>query len=110
MSFCGFAPPGRKRKRQDGEGSDGPCQTENKTMGLRLRRREHQSIIIGDNITVTIEYAENGEVELDIQAPREIPVDRQEVRERKLGTQVLADLLSRNIRRNRPQPPRVATA
>jgi carbon storage regulator len=46
---------------------------------LVLTRKPTQKIRIADNITLTIVRVQDGEVKIGIDAPREIPVMRQEV-------------------------------
>jgi carbon storage regulator len=46
---------------------------------LVLSRQRDESIIIGDNVVVTIVDIRGDKVRLGIQAPQEIPVHRQEV-------------------------------
>ena len=46
---------------------------------LVLSRLRDESIIIGDNIVITIVDVRGDKVRLGIQAPKEIPVHRQEV-------------------------------
>jgi carbon storage regulator len=46
---------------------------------LVLSRQRDESIIIGDNIVITIVDIRGDKVRLGIEAPREIPVHRQEV-------------------------------
>jgi carbon storage regulator len=48
---------------------------------LVLSRERDESIVIGDNIVVTIVDVRGDKVRLGIQAPAEIPVHRQEVYE-----------------------------
>ena len=48
---------------------------------LVLSRQRDESIIIGDNIVVTIVDVRGDKVRLGIEAPKEIPVHRQEVYE-----------------------------
>ncbi|MGC4002146.1 MAG: carbon storage regulator CsrA [Pirellulales bacterium] len=48
---------------------------------LVLSRQHDESIIIGDNITVTIVDIRGDKVRLGINAPSEVPVHRQEVYE-----------------------------
>lgn len=48
---------------------------------LVLSRQPDQSIIIGDNIVITVVEIRGDKVRLGIQAPSEIPVHRQEVYE-----------------------------
>lgn len=52
---------------------------------LVLTRRKNESIVIGDNVTVTVTGIENfvgGRVFLSVRAPRNIVVHRNEVNER----------------------------
>ncbi len=48
---------------------------------LVLSRRRDESIMIGDNIVVTVVDIRGDKVRLGINAPKEIPVHRQEVYE-----------------------------
>lgn len=53
---------------------------------LTLTRRWGEKIVIGtgpDAVTVTIVGIERGKVRLGIEAPKDVPVDRLEVREEK---------------------------
>lgn len=52
-------------------------------MSLVLSRRVGETIVIGEDITVTITGIKAGQVRFAINAPADIEVDRQEVRERK---------------------------
>lgn len=49
---------------------------------LILTRKEGESIIIGDNVKVTVLGYRQGEIRIGIEAPREIPVHREEIAER----------------------------
>ncbi len=49
---------------------------------LILARRIGESIVIGDNITVTVVQLRSGRVRLGIEAPSDVSVHRQEVFER----------------------------
>jgi len=49
---------------------------------LILTRKEGESLVIGDDITVKVVLAEGTSIRLGIQAPREIPVLREEVADR----------------------------
>ena len=51
---------------------------------LILNRYPGQSILIGDDITITVIKSDRGQVTIGIDAPRDIAVDREEIRERKL--------------------------
>jgi carbon storage regulator len=60
---------------------------------LVLSRQRDESIIIGDNVVVTVVDIRGDKVRLGIQAPQEIPVHRREVydaiqRENLLASQV----------------------
>lgn len=46
---------------------------------LVLSRKENEQIVIGENIVVKIINVKNGRVRLGIEAPRHLPVHRQEV-------------------------------
>ncbi|MCP3911101.1 MAG: carbon storage regulator CsrA [Actinomycetia bacterium] len=68
---------------------------------LVLSRRANQSIVIGDNVTITVIEIRNDQVRLGITAPREIRVHREEVaaeiraanqRAASTGTKVTKDL------------------
>jgi len=45
---------------------------------LILTRFIGQSIVIGDDITITVKPGRNGEVKLGVRAPKEIKVHREE--------------------------------
>ena len=48
---------------------------------LVLSRKKNESIVINDNITILIVEIRGDKVRLGVQAPKEIPVHRQEVYE-----------------------------
>ncbi len=48
---------------------------------LVLSRQRDESIVIGDNVVITIVDVRGDKVKLGIEAPREVPVHRQEVYE-----------------------------
>ena len=50
---------------------------------LVLCRRTSESLLIGDEVTVTVLAVKGNQVRFGIAAPREVSVDRQEVWERK---------------------------
>lgn len=50
---------------------------------LILTRKQNQNICIGDNIVVTVLGVQGGSVRIGIAAPDEMPIDREEIRERK---------------------------
>ena len=49
---------------------------------LVLSRKPDESVFISDNIVVTVLSIQGDKVRLGIEAPREMPVHRQEVHER----------------------------
>ena len=51
---------------------------------LILARYENERIYIGNNITLTVVEIRDGTVRLGFEAPPEIRVDREEVRERRI--------------------------
>lgn len=50
---------------------------------LVLTRRVGETLMIGDNVTVTVLDVKGGEAHIEIVAPKDVPVDREEVRARK---------------------------
>lgn len=50
---------------------------------LILTRRVGETVVIGNDVTVTILGIKGNQVRLGVYAPREIAVDRQEIYERK---------------------------
>ena len=49
---------------------------------LKLTRRVNESLMIGDQITVTVLEVKGRQVRLGVNAPKEVPVHRKEVYER----------------------------
>lgn len=49
---------------------------------LVLSRRENESIVVGNSVTIKVVGIRGNKVRLAIDAPPEVPVDRAEVRER----------------------------
>ncbi|HET9392723.1 MAG TPA: carbon storage regulator CsrA [Candidatus Rubrimentiphilum sp.] len=49
---------------------------------LVLTRKVNQSIAIGDDVRIVVVAIEGDQVRLGIEAPREVAVDRSEVREK----------------------------
>jgi len=66
---------------------------------LVLSRQRDESIIIGDNIVITIVDIRGDKVRLGIEAPTEIPVHRQEVYEAIQRENAKADAEGRVVRR-----------
>lgn len=58
---------------------------------LVLSRKKDESIVINDNIVVTIVEIRGDKVRLGIDAPRDVPVHRQEVLDAIIREQNLAD-------------------
>ncbi len=50
---------------------------------LVLTRKVGETLVIGDDVTITVTFVENGKVSLGINAPPTIRVDRSEVHERR---------------------------
>ena len=50
---------------------------------LILERRRDEQILIGDDIVITVVETRDDRVQIGITAPREVRVDRREVRERR---------------------------
>lgn len=48
---------------------------------LVLSRKKNESIVIDENITITVVEVRGDKVRLGIQAPREVPIHRSEVHE-----------------------------
>ncbi len=49
---------------------------------LVLTRHPGQRIIIGDNIAITIVDVRGGQVRIGVEAPKEVPVHREEIAKR----------------------------
>jgi carbon storage regulator len=52
---------------------------------LVLTRRQGESICVGDGIVITVLSTENGRARIGIKAPRDVRIDRTEVRAKKLA-------------------------
>lgn len=50
---------------------------------LCLSRRLGQAILIGDGVLIRVVQIDRGKIRLRIEAPRDVAIDREEVRERK---------------------------
>ena len=50
---------------------------------LILTRKIHEVLCIGDNVTVTVLGIKGNQVQLGINAPRDVSVDRKEIYDRK---------------------------
>ena len=79
---------------------------------LVLSRQRDESIIIGDNIVITIVDIRGDKVRLGIEAPTEIPVHRQEVYEAIQRENLKASQLDPNVARTvgRTSPSRTPAA
>lgn len=53
---------------------------------LVLSRKIEEKIRIGDNIQLAILGIQNGQVKIGVQAPKEVPVHREEVKQKILQT------------------------
>ena len=56
---------------------------------LILARRPNESLVIGNNITLTVLAIKGNQVRLGITAPRDVIIDREEVHQRKLAEYTL---------------------
>lgn len=65
---------------------------------LILTRKVHGVIVIGGDVRVTVLAIKGGQVSLGIDAPRSIPVDREEIFVRKLK-ETQGESVSRHISR-----------
>ena len=52
---------------------------------LILSRRAGQTICIGDNVFVTVLSFDKNHVNIGIEAPKDVEVDREEIRRRKMA-------------------------
>ncbi len=52
---------------------------------LVLSRKKNERIVIGDDVTVTIVEIRGDKIKIGIEAPADVSVDREEVREKKLS-------------------------
>jgi len=57
---------------------------------LVLSRKRGERILIGDNITVTVVDLRDDKVRLGVEAPREVPVNRPEVLQKKNAAKAAA--------------------
>lgn len=77
---------------------------------LVLSRQRDESIIIGDNVVITVVDIRGDKVRLGIQAPQEIPVHRREVYEAIQRENLQASQLQRKdfqgLGGHKPPPPR----
>jgi carbon storage regulator len=52
---------------------------------LTLERRQNESVVIGDSITVTVQKVRGNRVKLNIVAPNEVKIMRPEIIEKIMG-------------------------
>ncbi len=70
---------------------------------LVLSRRTEERIVIGDRIVVTVLSVQGNRVRFGIEAPLDVSVDRQEVRQRKVAEDNRPSFASRPHNRSRLQ-------
>lgn len=63
---------------------------------LVTSRKVGEKIFVGDDVTITVVSIDRGKVRLGIEAPRDVPVDRGEIRAAKLADarRPLADVIA----------------
>lgn len=75
---------------------------------LVLSRRKGESVIIGDNVTVTVVDVRGDQIRLGIDAPRSVKVYREEVYRQVVAENEAAsrsvDAAAQMLRRARPRP------
>ena len=59
---------------------------------LVLSRKLGEGIMIGDNICLTIIGIQDGRVKIGLSAPKEVQIDRSEVRSARLAAQTITNL------------------
>ena len=64
---------------------------------LVLSRKKNESIVIDDNIVVTVVEVRGDKVRLGIQAPKEVPIHRSEIHEAIRNEQAAAEKDSSNV-------------
>ena len=69
---------GRDKKRRDGRMPEG---AQERSM-LILTRRVGESLMVGDEVTVTVLGVKGNQVRIGVNAPKEVSVHRQEIYER----------------------------
>lgn len=78
---------------------------------LTITRRAGQSICIGDDIRVTVLHMQGGQIRLGIDAPDDVIIDRDEIRElRNAENKLLRQLHVYGARFSRPDGSRVYTS
>lgn len=64
---------------------------------LILSRHVGETIVIGDNVRITVMSVHRGTVRFGIAAPRDIPVDRLEIHERKAAEKLAASAVGHPV-------------
>jgi carbon storage regulator len=72
---------------------------------LVLTRKKSQSLMIGDNIEITVIDVQDGQVKLGVSAPRDISIHRKEIyleirEENKKASQINLDTLKKILKKN----------
>ncbi|MEO6713117.1 MAG: carbon storage regulator CsrA [Mycobacteriales bacterium] len=70
---------------------------------LVLTRKSNQSIVIGDDIVVTVLEVRGDQIRLGITAPRDVAVHREEVWIARSGAEAFAELVSHSAKTGQSQ-------
>lgn len=73
-------------------------------MGVVLSRKKNESIVINDDIIITVVEIRGDKVRLMIEAPREVPFHRKEVYDAIRRNEAAAKLTSQEPQSGSPEP------
>jgi carbon storage regulator len=74
--------PEKERLRRNSESNGNGGQAEKELAMLILTRRVGETVVIGNDVTVTVLGVKGNQVRLGVNAPREVAVHREEIYER----------------------------